>query len=147
MFWIFGGYKLMLSDSVYKRIIVSDVNNWCFNTFTYYLLHSLVYHEDWRRMILAQFFHLNDIHLYLNMISLLYHGTPLERKFGTPYFVYMTAVFTVLTGAAYVGLEFVLSELSGNPKHLSTCAVGFSGKANKSVKNCIRIEHFDIRSM
>lgn len=88
----------------------------------------LVYqHSDWRRLILAQFFHGDDMHLYFNMVSLLYKGSLLERKFGTPYFIYMTAVFTALTGITYVGLGVGLSEFLEDQNYLMSCAVGFSG--------------------
>ncbi|RUS74613.1 hypothetical protein EGW08_017617 [Elysia chlorotica] len=88
----------------------------------------LVYHnQDWRRLILAQFFHGDDLHLYFNMVSLLYKGSFLERRFGTSYFVYLTAVFTALTGVTYVGLGLVLSEVLDNQSYLTSCAVGFSG--------------------
>ncbi|GFN75775.1 rhomboid-related protein [Plakobranchus ocellatus] len=67
------------------------------------------------------------MHLYFNMVSLLYKGTFLERKFGTPYYVYLTTVFTALTGATYVGLGALLSETLQEESYLTSCAVGFSG--------------------
>ncbi|GFR92752.1 rhomboid-related protein [Elysia marginata] len=98
-----------------------SANSVCISSYLVY------HHQDWRRLILAQFFHGDDMHLYFNMVSLLYKGSLLERKFGTPYFVYLTAVFTVLTGITYVGLGAVLSEVLGNQSYLMSCAVGFSG--------------------
>lgn len=61
------------------------------------------------------------MHLYYNMISLLYKGSSLEKRFGTVYFVYLISIFTALTGVAYIGLELLL----GN---ILSCAVGFSGR-------------------
>ena len=50
----------------------------------------LVWHRnDWRRLIVSQFFHADDFHLYYNMASLLMKGRSLERRFGSTYFAYM----------------------------------------------------------
>ncbi|XP_005106015.1 rhomboid-related protein 4 [Aplysia californica] len=88
----------------------------------------LVYeHHDWQRMILAAFYHASDMHLYFNMVSLLYKGITLERRFGSPYFAYLVAVFTPLTSIVYVGLGIALSQLLGDQSYLTSCAVGFSG--------------------
>ncbi|BFZ06619.1 hypothetical protein BsWGS_09658 [Bradybaena similaris] len=77
-------------------------------------------HKEWQRLILGALSHGSDMHLYYNMISLLYKGTLLEKRFGTVYFVYLISIFTALTGVVYIGLELLL----GN---ILSCAVGFSG--------------------
>lgn len=80
------------------------------------------------RLIFSAFYHATDMHLYYNMISLMYKGSLLEKKFGTPYFIYLVGVFTVLTSAVYVGLGLLATELLRDSSYITTCAVGFSGE-------------------
>lgn len=82
---------------------------------------SVYQNKEWRRLILGALSHGSDMHLYYNMISLLYKGSSLEKRFGTVYFVYLISIFTALTGVVYIGLELLL----GN---ILSCAVGFSGR-------------------
>ena len=86
------------------------------------------YRSDYKRLFLSSFFHLDEWHLYFNMMSLLWKGIKLERRLGSAYFLYMLTVFTVLTNAVYVGLALVAEEWLHDPKYLSECAVGFSGE-------------------
>ena len=54
----------------------------------------LVWHrQDWKRLILSQFFHADDMHLYFNMASLLVKGRSLERRLGSAYFFWMVSIF------------------------------------------------------
>ena len=54
----------------------------------------LVWHrQDWKRLILSQFFHADDMHLYFNMASLLVKGRSLERRLGSSYFFWMVSIF------------------------------------------------------
>ena len=54
----------------------------------------LVWHrQDWKRLILSQFFHADDMHLYFNMASLLIKGRSLEQRFGSTYFLWMVRIF------------------------------------------------------
>ncbi|XP_054883752.1 rhomboid-related protein 4 [Poeciliopsis prolifica] len=82
---------------------------------------------DWRRLLLAPFHHADDWHLYFNMVSLLWKGMNLERRLGTPWFLYILSVFSVLTGAVYLLLEALLTELADDQSYSQACAVGFSG--------------------
>ncbi|KAH9509022.1 Rhomboid- protein 4 [Bulinus truncatus] len=88
----------------------------------------LVYHrKGWLRMIKGALYHGDDMHLYFNMLSLLYKGSILERAYGSLYYTYMMGTFTCLTSATYVGLGLLLSHLTGDESYMKTCAVGFSG--------------------
>ncbi|XP_008424785.1 rhomboid-related protein 4 isoform X2 [Poecilia reticulata] len=82
---------------------------------------------DWRRLLLAPFHHADDWHLYFNMVSLLWKGMNLERRLGAAWFLYVLSVFSVLTGAVYLLLEALLTELADDQSHSRACAVGFSG--------------------
>lgn len=45
---------------------------------------GMVWHRlDLRRLLLASFFHLDDMHLYYNMVSLLWKGRDLEPRMGS----------------------------------------------------------------
>ena len=85
------------------------------------------YKHQWKRLVLSPFFHLDEWHIYYNTISLLWKGISLERHFGSAYFLYMTSVFSVLTGVVYCGLQFLLSEYFGSSSYVWQCAAGFSG--------------------
>ena len=85
------------------------------------------YKQQWKRVVLSPFFHLDEWHIYYNMASLLWKGISLERYFGSGYFLYMTAVFSMLTGVVYCGLQFAISEYLGDPSYTWQCAAGFSG--------------------
>ncbi|XP_032400807.1 rhomboid-related protein 4 [Xiphophorus hellerii] len=82
---------------------------------------------EWRRLLLSPFHHADDWHLYFNMVSLLWKGMNLERRLGTTWFIYVLSVFSVLTGAVYLLLEALLTELADDQSYSQACAVGFSG--------------------
>ncbi|XP_013881875.1 rhomboid-related protein 4 [Austrofundulus limnaeus] len=83
--------------------------------------------NDWRRLLLAPFHHVDDWHLYFNMVSLLWKGTRLERRLGGAWFLYLLSVFSLLTGLLYLVLEALLAQLAQDQSYNLTCAVGFSG--------------------
>lgn len=83
--------------------------------------------KDWRRLILSPLHHADDMHLYFNMVSLLWKGMRLERRLGGPFFLYVLSVFSLLTGLVYLGLEAALTELTQDYSYSMQCAVGFSG--------------------
>lgn len=41
------------------------------------------HHRDLRRLLLASYYHLDDMHLYYNMTSLLWKGRDLEPRIGS----------------------------------------------------------------
>ncbi|KAM9317958.1 rhomboid-related protein 4-like [Pholidichthys leucotaenia] len=84
-------------------------------------------YKDWRRLLLSPLHHVDDWHLYFNMVSFLWKGVKLERRLGGPWFLYLLSVFSLLTGLVYLLLEAVLTELTQDQSYSMTCAVGFSG--------------------
>lgn len=83
--------------------------------------------KDWRRLLLSPLHHADDMHLYFNMVSLLWKGMRLERRLGGPFFLFLLSVFSVLTGVIYLLLEAALTELTEDYSYSMQCAVGFSG--------------------
>uniref|UniRef100_A0A8V0ZVS1 Rhomboid-related protein 4 n=1 Tax=Gallus gallus TaxID=9031 RepID=A0A8V0ZVS1_CHICK len=85
------------------------------------------YRQNWQRLLLSPVHHVDDWHLYYNMVSMLWKGIMLERKLGSVWFAYIIAVFSVLTGIVYVLLEFMLVKILNDPSYEMNCGVGFSG--------------------
>lgn len=83
--------------------------------------------KDWRRLLSSPLHHADDMHLYFNMVSLLWKGMRLERRLGGPFFLFVLSVFSVLTGVVYLLLEAALTELTEDYSYSMQCAVGFSG--------------------
>ncbi|KAL6471792.1 hypothetical protein MHYP_G00204420 [Metynnis hypsauchen] len=82
---------------------------------------------DWYRLLLSPFHHVDDWHLYFNMVSLLWKGIKLETRLGGAWFAYLLSVFSLLTGLVYLLLEAGLAQLTEDPSYAMECAVGFSG--------------------
>ena len=89
--------------------------------------HYVWYNGDWKRLILAAFYHLDDFHLYYNMASFVWKGKSLEERLGSSRFLYILSVFTVLTHSVLVGLDLSLANITEDPSYVYTCAAGFSG--------------------
>ena len=89
--------------------------------------HHVWFNGDWKRLVFAAFYHLDDFHLYYNMASFVWKGMSLERTMGSPSFLYVLTVFTVLTNAVLVGLDVALANVTGNSSYMFSCAAGFSG--------------------
>ena len=83
--------------------------------------------SDWRRLLLSPLHHVDDLHLYFNMVSFIWKGIRLERRLGGAWFLYLLSVFSLLTGLVYLVLEVGLTELTQNHSYSMSCAVGFSG--------------------
>ncbi|XP_077786047.1 rhomboid-related protein 4 isoform X1 [Podarcis muralis] len=86
-----------------------------------------LYRRDWHRLYLSPFHHVDDWHLYFNMVSLLWKGIKLERRLGSFWFGYIITIFSLLIGVVYMLLELALAELLDVPSYKQSCAVGFSG--------------------
>lgn len=61
------------------------------------------------------------------MASFLWKGVSLERRKGSPKFLYMIVVFTFLCNVGTLYLNQIFSTVFDNPSYLHECAVGFSG--------------------
>jgi rhomboid domain-containing protein 1 len=97
--------------------------------------YSILYHKQWLRLILAPFFHVDDWHLYYNMISFSIKGRSLEKRYGSGYFAVLILVFSVSCSLVLVGLEYTSYKFLGRENDLTSCAVGFSGTRSFQVKN------------
>jgi len=98
-----------------------DISNICISAL------QVWYRDDWKRLLLATFFHADEWHLYFNMISLLWKGIKLEKKFGSIYFLCLVAVFSVLVNVILVALSICADHLTYDHSFITQCAVGFSG--------------------
>ena len=85
------------------------------------------FQKQWKRVFLAPFFHTSDFHLYFNMASFIWKGISLEKHFGSGYFLYMIAVFSVASNLLYLAINFALAEIFDQWSYMQSCAVGFSG--------------------
>ncbi|GAA6087272.1 rhomboid-related protein 4 isoform X1 [Tachysurus ichikawai] len=90
-------------------------------------IQQVFWRGDWHRLLLSPFHHVDDWHLYFNMVSFLWKGVKLERRLGTAWFAYILSVFSLLTGLVYLLLEAGLTELMDDWSFSMQCAVGFSG--------------------
>ena len=86
------------------------------------------FRKDWKRLLLSAFYHGDEWHLYYNMISFLWKGISLERKYGSFYLAYLIGVFSVLVNVVEVGLNMGAEQYLGWNSSLTECAVGFSGE-------------------
>lgn len=85
------------------------------------------YGQEWRRIFLSPFFHLDDLHLYYNMVSFLWKGRSLETRLGSNGMLYLMSVFSILTSVTLLILDYSLSVLLNDLSYQHTCAAGFSG--------------------
>ena len=83
--------------------------------------------REWKRFFLASFYHTSDFHLYYNMASFIWKAISLERFYGSGYFLYMVAVFSVTANLVYIGINYALAEILDQWSYINTCAAGFSG--------------------
>lgn len=86
------------------------------------LPHRILFNGEWYRLIFASFMHADDMHLYYNMVSFLWKGKRLEKKFGSSYFALLLATFSILTNVILVGMSFILEDVYSHQ-----CTIGFSG--------------------
>ena len=83
--------------------------------------------REYERLILSSLEHADDMHLYYNMISFLSKGKSLEDRFGSAYFAYLLAVFTLLSNCTAIALSSLLTEVLHDRSYYKTCSIGFSG--------------------
>lgn len=105
--------KAFIRSPSIQKVCVSSAHVW--------------YKGDWPRLLLAAWFHLDEWHLYYNMVSFVSKGISLERTLGTPYFAYLLLVFSALTNGLLVVLNIGLAELLEDYSYIGSCAAGFSG--------------------
>lgn len=88
--------------------------------------NNVIYRKEWKRIFLSSFYHLDDMHLYYNMISFIWKGITLERDIGRRKYVFLLAVFSVATQCVMLALNHCLFVAFHNQQYLYTCAAGFS---------------------
>lgn len=82
--------------------------------------------KEYQRLFIGAFEHVDDFHLYYNMISFIWKGISLERLYGTGKFVYIVSLFTLMCNITLVVLCKLASDYFDNLYYYQ-CAVGFSG--------------------
>ena len=112
----------VLNVVIYMRLIPSipGVHGAC--TSNSYVLD----HKQWYRLLTSSFYHLDDMHLYFNMISFVWKGISLEQRMGTKKFITTIGLFSVLTQLVMLALNYFFSIVFLSPSYLRTCAAGFS---------------------
>lgn len=88
---------------------------------------AALFDGDWKRLVLASFFHLDEWHIYYNMASFMWKGLSLEKDMGSGYFCSLLAVFVVLTNLVYCALHYTATLVFHDYSYLYQCAAGFSG--------------------
>jgi rhomboid domain-containing protein 1 len=89
---------------------------------------SILEDKQWLRIIFSPFFHVDDWHLYYNMVSFCIKGRSLEKRYGSYYFSVLLLVFSISCSLAYILIEYVAAYfIFKNYSLLNSCAVGFSG--------------------
>ena len=82
---------------------------------------------DWKRLVMASFFHLDEWHIYYNMASFVWKGMSLEKDMGSGYFCSLLAAFVLLTNLVYCALQYIATLIFHDYSYLDQCAAGFSG--------------------
>lgn len=88
--------------------------------------------RQWKRLVISTFDHADDMHLYYNMVSFLWKGLFLERKYGSKKFCVIIGTFSLLCSLTYVALSELASRIFDDYGYSYQCAVGFSGKSYRS---------------
>ncbi|XP_029658011.1 rhomboid-related protein 4 [Octopus sinensis] len=83
-------------------------------------------HLQWKRLIYGAFFHLDDLHLYYNMVSFLSKGIRLEKRLSSQHFGFLLVFCTVASGVVLIALNILMMILTNDTSYELTCAVGFS---------------------
>ena len=80
--------------------------------------------EGTQRLVVSTLLHVDDLHLYYNMASLLWKGGVLEDAMGLEHFCGFVAYAALVSGALAVSFGWAAETLQLGTLH---CAVGFSG--------------------
>lgn len=94
------------------------------------LLPSQVLNQwEWMRLLASTVMHADDMHLYYNMVSLLWKGIRLEPLLGSRRFLLLLLLFSVSTSVCVVAMSYIIEIVLGfqGLQLMHQCAVGFSG--------------------
>ncbi|DBA04085.1 TPA: hypothetical protein N0F65_009432 [Lagenidium giganteum] len=86
----------------------------------------IVQRWDWMRLIASGFLHVDDMHLYHNMVSFLWKGYHLEWKIGSVRFAFLVAYLLLLSHAFVVIISLLMATIFQMPDAYHQCALGFS---------------------
>lgn len=111
-----------INAAIYMKLLpgLPGVHNACTSN------NKVIYNKEWKRIFFSSFYHLDDMHLYYNMVSFIWKGIKLERDLGKRKYVFLLAVFSVATQAIMLALNHGFSVAFHNKQYLYTCAAGFS---------------------
>ncbi|KAF1783466.1 Peptidase S54, rhomboid domain [Phytophthora cactorum] len=87
----------------------------------------VISHWDLTRIVASGLIHVDDWHLYHNMISFLWKGYNLEYKLGSVRFLLTVGYLLLLCHVLVVVVALVLATGFQMPGPLHQCSVGFSG--------------------
>lgn len=97
------------------------------------LFHRSHYDQILSRLTLASIIHIDDMHLYYNMISLCWKGIQLELQMGSYAFGYLIAYCILASHSIMVFMSYFLyhfvqvaDQRSSDISGYNSCAVGFS---------------------
>ena len=79
------------------------------------------------RLVLSALIHVDDMHLYYNMMSLTWKGINLEIAMGSAAFLRLVIFSVLVAHSFFVLLSYVLYKNSDFTSSYRGCAVGFSG--------------------
>lgn len=86
---------------------------------------QVIYGMEVQRLLLAAFYHLDDIHLYYNMTSLIWKGRNLEPRLGTKRFSFLVLLLAVVSNILLALSNYILAHYT-NQHSMHSCAAGFS---------------------
>lgn len=78
------------------------------------------------RLFLSHFFHVDDMHLYYNMISFAWKGNQVERTYGSKKLLSMIFLFSLANSLIYLFISYICYFVLHFKSALTTCACGFS---------------------
>ena len=96
--------------------------------------------KQYLRLITAPYFHVNALHIIMNMLSFVGIGAYLEMQQGTLYLFMTIAYATVITNVVYIGICEILLQATKNMHWYYYSSIGFSGVSNRTVL-CFQTPH------
>jgi membrane associated rhomboid family serine protease len=111
------------------NIPLTDIGRNCINPRK--IVEAFSYDKEilWNRLFLSSIIHADDIHLYYNMLSLLWKGINLETALGSTQFFYLVMFSLIVSHSLMVLMTYCLYhffQFDGYSSGYTVCAVGFS---------------------
>lgn len=86
--------------------LVPSIRSGCLNP------SAVLYNGQFERLFWSQFLHATDLHLYYNMVSLLYKGSQLEPSLGSLKFFALVSEISFFSSVSYILASFCLASSS-----------------------------------